>query len=44
MIVLAIDASTKSTGVAVFNDKDLIYYNCINSNNSNTFSRIKYMM
>ena len=44
MIVLAIDASTKSTGIAVFNNKDLVYYNCINSNNSNTFSRIKYMM
>ena len=44
MITLAIDGSTHSTGVAVFNDKHLIYYNCIQSNATNTFKRIKYMV
>ena len=29
MITLAIDASTHSTGVAVFKDKSLIHYKCI---------------
>ena len=43
MITIAIDASTKSTGVAVFKDKELIQTeNFINSNKS-VLKRIKYM-
>ena len=43
MITIAIDASTKSTGVAVFNDKELVQVeNFINSNKS-VLKRIKYM-
>ena len=43
MITLAIDASTHSTGVAVFKDKSLIHYKCIQNNDNNVFKRIKYM-
>ena len=43
MITIAIDASTKSTGVAVFNDKELVQVeNFVNSNKS-VLKRIKYM-
>lgn len=43
MITIAIDASTKSTGVAVFRDKELIEkYNFINNANG-VLKRIKYM-
>ena len=43
MITIAIDASTKSTGVAVFKDKELVAkYNFIN-NASGVLKRIKYM-
>ena len=43
MITLSIDASTKSTGVAIFKDKLLIKYECFQNNNNNVFKRIKYM-
>ena len=43
MITLSIDASTKNTGIAIFKDSNLIHYQCINSSNSNTLKRIKYM-
>ena len=43
MIILSIDASTKNTGIAIFNDSKLTYYDCINSSNTNTLKRIKYM-
>ena len=43
MITIAIDGSTKSTGVAIFDDKELIKYECITSNNKNVLTRIKYM-
>lgn len=43
MITIAIDGSTKSTGIAVFNDKKLIKYECITSSNKNVLTRIKYM-
>lgn len=43
MITIAIDASTKSTGVAIFKDKELIdTYNFVN-NNKSVLKRIKYM-
>ena len=43
MITIAIDASTKSTGVAVFKDKELVAkYNFINNANG-VLKRIKYM-
>ena len=29
MITMAIDASSKSTGIAIFKDKELAYYECI---------------
>lgn len=44
MITIAIDASSKSTGIAVFKDKELIYKNCIVSNKKDTYARIKYMV
>ena len=44
MITIAIDASSKSTGIAVFKDKELIYKNCIASNKKDTYARIKYMV
>ena len=44
MITIAIDASSKSTGIAVFKDKELIYKNCIASSNKDTYARIKYMV
>lgn len=43
MITLAIDGSTKSTGIAIFEDKKLIKYECITSSNKNVLTRIKYM-
>lgn len=43
MITISIDASTKSTGVAIFKDKELIdTYNFVN-NNKSVLKRIKYM-
>ena len=43
MITIAIDGSTKSTGIAIFNDKELIKYECLTSTNKNVLTRIKYM-
>ena len=43
MIILSIDASTKNTGIAIFENSKLIHYQCINSSNINTLKRIKYM-
>lgn len=43
MITIAIDASTKSTGVAVFGDKKLIQTENFTSSNRNVLKRIKYM-
>lgn len=43
MITISIDASTKSTGVAIFKDKELIdTYNFVD-NNKSVLKRIKYM-
>lgn len=43
MKILGIDPSTKSTGVAIFENGNLIYYNCITASSSNVFSRIEKM-
>ena len=43
MITIAIDASTKSTGVAVFKDKQLLEYKNIVNSNKSVLKRIKYM-
>lgn len=44
MILMSIDASTKSTGVAIFDkNKNLIHYECIASASSDTYNRIKIM-
>lgn len=44
MYTLAIDASTKASGVAVFNDNKLEKYKCIQCNNYNVLDRIDFMM
>lgn len=40
MYILAIDPSSKSTGIAVYKDKELIEYGCITAGSSNLFKRI----
>ena len=44
MVTLAIDGSTKNTGLAVFNQGKLIYYECVNSNKTNVYDRIFVMV
>jgi len=44
MNILAIDASTKASGIAVFQDKKLIYYTCITAGSTNLFARIDKMI
>lgn len=44
MMTLAIDASTKSTGVAIYDGKELKEYKCIINNGKNVLTRIKYMV
>ena len=41
---MAIDASSKSTGIAIFKDKELAYYECIAAADSDAFARIKKMV
>ena len=43
MITIAIDASTKSTGIAIFKDAELVEYKNITNNNKSVLKRIKYM-
>ena len=43
MKILCIDASTKSTGIAIFEDKKLIRYECITASSSNLYKRIEKM-
>lgn len=43
MYLLAIDASTKSTGVAIFKETELIYYNCITASSNDIIKRIQKM-
>ena len=40
MIILALDISTHSTGIAVFDDTKLIHYECAVASSTNTFNRI----
>lgn len=42
-ILLAIDASTKSTGYAIFKDKELIGHGVITASSPNLFKRLKRM-
>ena len=44
MNILAIDASTKSSGIAVYEEKELKYYNCITSSSTDLFKRIHKMV
>lgn len=43
MKLLSIDASTKSTGIAIFDKNKLIHYECIHAENNNKIKRIKKM-
>lgn len=44
MQVLAIDPSTKSSGIAVFSNQELKHYECITSSSTNLFKRINVMI
>ena len=44
MITMAIDASSKATGVAIFKEKELVYYECIYATNTNSLDRINKMV
>lgn len=44
MIIMSIDASTKSSGIAIFNNDKLIYSTCIQCNYGSTYKRINYMI
>ena len=44
MQILAIDPSSKSTGIAVFSDQELIHYECITAGSANLFKRINKMV
>lgn len=41
MKIISLDASTKSTGVAIFNDTELIQYNCLEASNPDLIKRIQ---
>lgn len=43
MKTLSIDASTRSTGIAVFDNSQLIFYKCIEIKSSDQLKRIEYM-
>ena len=43
MILLALDLSTKSTGYAIYNNKDLVAHNCIAVSGNDLFYRITQM-
>ena len=44
MITLGIDASTKATGIAVFDDNKLVHYECITAGSANLYKRIDKMI
>ena len=44
MITMAIDASSKSTGIAIFDGQKLVHYECIAATDSDAFARIKKMV
>lgn len=43
MKILAIDASTKSTGIAIFQNNKLVYYKCLIATQNNVLDRIETM-
>ena len=43
MTILSIDASTKSSGCAIFEENKLIHYECITASGSDKFKRIQKM-
>ena len=43
MYLLALDASTKATGFAVFKDKELLVCNCITSSSNDLYTRLHKM-
>ena len=44
MNILAIDASTKSSGIAIYQHNKLVQYTCITATSSDLFNRIKVMV
>lgn len=44
MILMAIDGSTKSSGVAIFKDKELIHYECVTATSTEKIKRINKMV
>ena len=44
MYLLALDASTKATGFAVFNDTELLVCNCITASSTDLYKRIHKMV
>lgn len=44
MKILAIDASTKSTGIAIFNNKEFLGKGCITANSNDLITRIHKMV
>ena len=44
MSILALDMSTKSTGVAIYKHNKLVKYDCITATSNDLFNRIKVMM
>lgn len=43
MILMAVDGSTKASGVAIFNENELVHYECITDSSSNKIKRINHM-
>lgn len=41
MIIMSIDASTKSTGIAIYDNKELIYHTCVTASSTDLIKRIK---
>lgn len=44
MKTLAIDGSSRSTGIAVFDENKLIHYECITASSTDTYKRIEKMI
>lgn len=44
MYLLSLDCSTKSTGVAIFKDKELMGYSCITASSTDLYKRIHKMV
>lgn len=41
MVIMSIDASTKSTGVAIYKDNELVYHTCVTAASADLIKRIK---